>query len=211
MGTVVADMTMSVDGFIADPDDGVGPLFDWYDEGDVEFTFPGNGMESRVSAASAGHLERVVSELGALVTGRRLYDVAHAWSGSHPAGVPVFVVTHTPPGSAPSGSTPFTFVTDGVESAIAQAQAAAGAKTVVIASANVASQALDAGLLDVINVSLAPVMLGRGIPFFSGLKRYPVMLEDPVIVPGSRVTHMYFRVRRQRQPTRASGTAAPCR
>lgn len=196
MGTVVADMTMSVDGFIADPDDGVGPLFDWYGEGGVQFTFPGNGMEAHVSAASAGHLERVVSELGALVTGRRLYEVAHAWSGSHPAGVPVVVVTHTPPESAPSGSTPFTFITDGVESAIARAQAIAGERSVVIASADIARQCLDAGLLDVIQVNLAPVMLGRGIPFFSGLERYPVMLEDPVILPGHRVVHMYFRVRR---------------
>jgi dihydrofolate reductase len=196
MGTVVADMTMSVDGFIADPDDGVGHLFDWYGEVDVTFTFPGNGMEAHVSAPSAEHLERVVSELGALVTGRRLYDVAHAWSGSHPAGVPVVVVTHTPPETAPSGSTPFTFVTDGVQSAIARAQAIAGERSVVIASADIARQCLDAGLLDVIQVNLAPVMLGRGIPFFSGLARYPVLLEDPIILPGSRVTHMYFRVRR---------------
>ena len=196
MGTVVADMTMSVDGFIADPDDGVGPLFDWYDEGEVEYVFPGNGMQAHVSEASAGHLRRVVSELGALETGRRLYEVANAWGGSHPAGVPVVVVTHTPPETAPSGSTPFTFVTDGVERAIASAQAIAGDRTVVIASADIARQCLDAGLLDVIQVSLAPVMLGRGIPFFSGLERYPVLLEDPVIVPGSRVTHMYFRVRR---------------
>lgn len=64
MGTVMADMTMSVDGFIADPDDDVGPLFDWYSEGPVEFTFPGDGMQTHVSAASAGHLDRVVSELG---------------------------------------------------------------------------------------------------------------------------------------------------
>lgn len=196
MGTVVADMTMSVDGFIADPDDGVGPLFDWYSEGPSEFTFPGDGMQAHVSEASAGHLERVVSELGALVTGRRLYEVAHAWGGSHPAGVPVFVVTHQAPRTAPAGTTPLTFVTDGVAGAIARAQAVAGERTVVIASANIARQCLDEGLLDVINVNLAPVMMGRGIPFFSGLQRYPVMLEDPVIVSGSRVTHMYFRVRR---------------
>jgi dihydrofolate reductase len=196
MGTVMADMTMSVDGFVADPDHGVGPLFDWYSEGPVQFTFPGDGRQAHVSEASAGHLDRVVGELGALVTGRRLYDVAHAWDGSHPAGAPVFVVTHNPPVQAPAGTTPFTFVTDGVASAIAQAQAVAGERTVVIASANIAGQCLDEGLLDVIQVNLAPVMLGRGIPFFSGLARYPVMLEDPVIVPGRRVVHMYFRVRR---------------
>ncbi len=149
-----------------------------------------------MSAASAEHLRRIVAEVGALVTGRRLYEVAHAWGGSHPAGVPVFVVTHNAPDQAPAGTTPFTFVTDGVAGAIAQAQAVAGERTVVIASADIARQCLDEGLLDVIQVSLAPVMLGRGIPFFSGLARYPVMLEDPVIVPGQRVTHMYFRVRR---------------
>jgi dihydrofolate reductase len=111
MGTVMADMTMSVDGFIADPDDGVGPLFDWYSEGPVAFTFPGDGMQSHVSAASAGHLERVVNELGALVTGRRLFDLTNGWGGSHPAGAPVFVVTYNAPEEAPAGTTPFTFVT----------------------------------------------------------------------------------------------------
>lgn len=196
MGTVLADMSMSLDGFIAAPNDAVGPLFDWFGNGTVAFTFPGDGREVRVSEASAGHLGRIVTELGALVVGRRLYDVASGWGGSHPAGVPVFVVTHDPPDQAPAGTTPLEFVTDGVESAIARARAVAGERTVSIASANIAAQALDAGLLDIIQVSLVPVLLGRGIPFFSGLARYPVMLEDPVIVPGSRVTHMYFRVRR---------------
>jgi dihydrofolate reductase len=196
MSKVIADMSMSLDGFIADPDDAVGPLFDWYNEGDNAFTFPGNGMPARISEASAGHLQGMVDGLGALVTGRHLYDITNGWDGSHPAGAPVFVVTHEPPQTAPSGSTPFEFVTDGVASAIAQAQALAGERTVAVASANVAAQCLDLGLLDVIQVSLVPVLLGRGIPFFSELKRYPVMLEDPVIVPGSRVTHMYFQVRR---------------
>jgi dihydrofolate reductase len=196
MGTVIADMSVSLDGFIADPDDGVGPLFDWYGNGSVEFSFPGNGMTARVSEPSAAHLRRIVTELGALVVGRRLYDVAHGWDGSHPAGVPVFVVTHAPPQSAPAGSTPLHFVTGGVSAAIAAAQEVAGDRAVGIASANVAQQALDAGLLDVIQANLVPVLLGRGIPFFADLARYPVMLENPEVVPGDRVTHMYFRVRR---------------
>jgi dihydrofolate reductase len=196
MSMVIADMSMSLDGFIADPDDGVGPLFDWYADGDVAFTFPGDGMPAQVSEASAGHLQGMVDRLGALVTGRHLYDITRGWNGSHPAGVPVFVVTHTPPETAPEGTTPFTFVTDGVASAIVQAQALAGERAVVIASANVAKQCLDLGLLDVIQASVVPVLLGRGIPFFAELERYPVMLEDPVITPGSRVTHMCFRVRR---------------
>lgn len=196
MSTVLADMTMSLDGFIADPDDAVGPLFDWYREGDCAFTFPGDGMAAQVSEASAGHLQGMVDRLGALVTGRHLYDITRGWNGSHPAGAPVVVVTHTPPETAPEGSTPFTFVTDGVASAIAHAKALAGERTVAVASANVAQQCLDLGLLDVVQVSLVPVLLGRGIPFFAALKRYPVTLEDPVIVPGRRVTHMYFQVRR---------------
>jgi dihydrofolate reductase len=196
MSKVIADMSMSLDGFVADRDDAVGPLFDWYAKGDTAFTFPGNGMPAQVSEASAGHLQGMVDRLGALVTGRRLYDIAHGWNGSHPAGVPVFVVTHTPPETAPEGTTPLTFVTDGVASAIAQAQALAGERTVAVASADIAKQCLDLGLLDVIQASVVPVLLGQGIPFFAGLQRYPVMLEDPVITPGSRVTHMYFRVRR---------------
>jgi dihydrofolate reductase len=196
MGTVVADMSVSLDGFIATPDDEVGPLFDWYGSGPVPFVFPGDGLRAQVSEASAGHLRRMVTELGALVVGRRLYDVARGWGGSHPAGVPVFVVTHAAPETAPSGSTPLQFVTDGVPSAIARAQEVAGDRSVGIASANIAQQALDAGLLDVIQASLVPVLLGRGIPFFAGLTRYPVMLEDPEVICGDRVTHLYYRVRR---------------
>jgi dihydrofolate reductase len=196
MGTVIADMSMSLDGFIADPDDGVGPLFDWFGSGDVEFRFPGDDRAAHVSEASLGHLRRLVDEAGSLVVGRRLYDVAHGWGGSHPAGAPVVVVTHTAPDSAPSGSTPLEFTTGGVAAGIARAQELAGERTVCIASASIAQQALDLGLLDVIQVSLVPVLLGRGIPFFTALENYPVMLEDPVITPGSRVTHMSFRVRR---------------
>jgi dihydrofolate reductase len=196
MGTVVADMSVSLDGFIADPEDGVGPLFDWYDNGPVPFTFPGDGRAAHVTEASAGHLRRILTELGALVVGRRLFDVAHGWGGSHPAGVPVFVVTHAAPATWSEGATPFEFITAGVADAIAAAQEVAGERSVGIASAHVAQQALDAGLLDVIQANLVPVLLGRGIPFFAGLERYPVMLENPTVVAGDRVTHLYFRVRR---------------
>ena len=84
----------------------------------------------------------------------------------------------------------------GIKTPVTHIERAGGTSNGNRGGANVASQALDVGLLDVINVNLAPVVLGRGIPFFSELARYPVTLEDPVIVPGSRVTHMYFRVRR---------------
>src|ERR1700761_4680472 len=113
MGLVIADMSMSLDGFIADPGDQVGPLFEWYGNGDVEFTFPGNGMRSQLSAVSAEYLERFVPRLGAMV-----------------------VLPPTPPASAPAGSPPFTFVTGGVAEAIATAQAQAGDAIVAVASAS---------------------------------------------------------------------------
>ena len=196
MGKVIADMSMSLDGFIADPHDAVGALFDWFEDGEETFTFPGDGREARVSAPSAEHLRGMLARVGAVVCGRRLYEVARGWGGSHPVGAPVFVVTHSPPDSAPAGSTPLTFVTDGVRSAIAQAQSCAGERDVAVASASIASQCLDAGLLDRIQVSLVPVLLGGGIPFFAHLRQAPVMLGDPRVIPGTRVTHLYYDVRR---------------
>jgi dihydrofolate reductase len=194
MPTVIADMSMSLDGFIADPRDAVGPLFDWFDNGPVAFEWPGVDRAAHVTEASAGHLRHILTDAGALVCGRRLFDHTHGWNGSHPAGVPVFVVSHTAPDDVPKGTTPLTFVTDGVESAIAQAGAVAGDKAVAIASASIARQCLDLGLLDVIQVSLVPVLLGEGIPWFANLRRHPVMLENPEVIQGDRVTHLYYRV-----------------
>jgi dihydrofolate reductase len=117
----------------------------------------------RLSEDDAAFLEQTIESTGALVVGRRLFDVAHGWNGVHPVGVPVFVVTHQipTPGEFPHPDAPFTFVTDGVESAIGQAKAAAGDKDVAIASPGIAQQALDAGLLDVITVDLAPCCSAR--------------------------------------------------
>jgi dihydrofolate reductase len=195
MGLVVADITMSLDGFVADPADQVGPLFDWFSTGPVAYRFPGDDRPVHVSDASAGHLRQTVTSMGALVCGRRLFDFTGGWGGSHPAGVPVFVVTHSVPERWPHGTTPFTFVTDGVDSAVRQARTAAGEKAVSIASPSVTQQCLNAGLLDVIQVSLVPVLLGEGIPFFAQLSDTPILLEDPQVVEGTRVTHLYYRVR----------------
>ena len=111
-------------------------------------------------------------------------------------GVPVFVVTHSIPDGWPRDDSSMVFVTDGIESAVKQASAAAGDKLVGVASANVAQQILDAGLLDAIRVNLVPVLLGEGIPFFQQLSNKPVQLEDPRVVEGTGVTHLYYRVRR---------------
>ena len=146
MTTVVAEMSMSLDGFVADPSDGVDRLFGWYFNGEVEVPTPGSPMTFRTSAASADYLREGLAGVRALVAGGRLFDMGQVWGGGHPMGVPVFVVTHAVPEGWPREDAPFTFVTGGVGSAVEQAKAVAGDYGVVaVASPNVAQQCLDAG------------------------------------------------------------------
>jgi len=196
MGMVIANMSMSLDGFIADESDGVGPLFEWYEAGPVETPTAVKELTFHTDEASARDLRELLPGIGALVCGRRVFDITSGWGGHHPAGCPVFVVTHSIPDGWPREDAPFTFVLDGAESALAQAQAVAGDRTVAVATPSITQQLLDAGLLDAIRVDLAPVLLGRGIPFFANLKKAPVMLEDPEVTEGLRVTHLFYRVRR---------------
>jgi dihydrofolate reductase len=196
MATVVAELSMSLDGFVADPSDQVGPLFDWYQNGDVEVpTAVPDRWTFRTSEASARYLRESMERTGALVTGRRLFDVAGGWGGTHPWGVPVFVVTHSVPEGWPREDAPFTFVTDGVERAVEQAKATAGDGWVGVAGPNVAQQCLNAGLLDEVHVDLVPVLLGRGVRFFDNLSNVPVALEGPTVIEGTGVTHLCYRVK----------------
>jgi dihydrofolate reductase len=187
---------MSLDGYVADPSDGVEQVFSWYFGGDVSVPTASPQWTFQVSEPSAKVLRGALSGLGALVGGRRLFDITGGWGGRHPMGVPVFVVTHTTPKGwpRPDTATRFTFVTDGVEAAVRQASEAAGDKLVAIASPNVAQQALNAGLLDEIHIDLVPVLLGAGVPFFDNVKNAPVRLEAPEIVAGDAVTHLRYRV-----------------
>jgi len=197
MSKVIADMTMSLDGFIADPHDGVEHLFGWYDNGPVTIPSRMDGLTFHVSEASAPHLRDAFTKLGALVVGRRLFDHTNGWGGTHPMGVPVVVVSHSVPDGWPRDDAPFIFVTDGVERAIEVAKDIAGAgKWVGIGGTTVAQQCLDLALLDEIRVALAPVLLGEGIPWFANLRHAPVHLEDPEIIAGVGVTHLYYKVQR---------------
>ena len=196
MANVIASLTMSVDGFIALPDDSVGHLFDWYESGEIALQWPGMGMVSHVTPASARHLRDAIEGTGAIVVGRRVYDYTNGWGGNHPLGVPVFLVTHQPPPSWPTAEAPFTAVTEGVAAAIGQAKAIAGGKDVALAGPSIIQQALDLGLVDEIAVDLAPVLLGEGVRFFGELARGPLLLDDPQVIQGIRVTHLRFRVRR---------------
>jgi dihydrofolate reductase len=203
MGTVDAGAAMSLDGFIADPSGEVGPLFDWYFNGDVEFPTVGGRWVFKTSEASARHLREVWTSAGALVVGRGEFDKTQAWGGLHPLGVPVFVLTHRPPAewpfpeTPPTEEAPFTFVTDGIESAIAQAQAVAGDKVVGLNPGSIAGQALNAGLLDEAWIELVPVLLGDGIRFFGDVVKPPVLFEDPRVIEGNAVTHLIYKLKRE--------------
>lgn len=196
MATVFAGFTMSLDGFIANPDDSVENLFDWFENGDTEYVFPGGKMTVRLSPASAMVMRDIWQRVGAIVAGRRMFDITHGWGGSHPLNVPVFVVSHSIPEGWPRDDAPFTFVTDGVESAIEQAKKVAGEKLVIVAGASMGQQALKAGLVDEFELDLVPVLLGRGIRAFEYLGVEPIKLERTIVVPAPDVTHLRFRVKR---------------
>ncbi len=197
MGKVIAQASMSLDGFIADANDQAGPLFDWYNNGDVEVTGadPASGV-FRTSQASADYLRAAWSAIGADVLGRRLFDLTNGWNGRPAVGDHVFVVTHRPPADWPFPDAPFTFVTDGLHSALAQAQAVAGDRDVSITPGNIAGQAFRAGLIDEVRIDLVPVVLGAGVRFFGDYAGSPFLLDDPQVVQGDRVTHLHYRVRK---------------
>ena len=202
MGKVSTGLSMSLDGFIAGPNDGperpLGEggerLFAWYSGGDTEYRLPGTEMVFRVSPQSAELLREAHSKMGAFVTGRRTFDIANGWGGRPPLGEPTFVVTHTDSQEWVYEGSPFTFVTDGVERAVEQAKAVAGDKGVAVGAASIAQQCMRAGLLDEMHVDLAPVLLGGGVRLFEHLGVGPIELEHTEVVEGAGVTHLTFRV-----------------
>jgi dihydrofolate reductase len=191
---LVADISISLDGFVADERDGIDHLVGWMFNGDVEVPTPTPGLAFRTSEASAGVLRDALRSVGALLSGRRNFDLAGGWGGSHPMGVPVFVVTHEAPESFEDGS--IRFVTDGLERAVEQAKAAAGGKIVGVATPSLTRQLLAAGLLDAIHLNVVPLLLGSGVPFFADLTGAPYTLGGPEIVAGEGVTHLTYEVQR---------------
>lgn len=203
MGKVTFNMTMSLDGFVAGANDGpeypLGEggeaIFQWYESGDVEYRWPGNEMTSKISAASAKRLDHVIEHTGVLITGRKTFEIANAWGGHHPANVPIVVLTHRVPQEwVNRKDSPFTFVTDGIESAVRQAKAIAGDKDVAIGTAQTLQQALRAGLVDEITIDLVPVVLGQGVRLFEHFGDVPPKLEQVNVIEGQGVTHLQYRV-----------------
>lgn len=195
MGEVIAHLAMSLDGFIADPDDGCDELFGFYGSGDVAVKLGAGIPELNVSRKTADLLTAEVAREGATVVGRRLYDLTNGWNG-HPGGeVPMVVVTHHPPRDWPRDGVPI-FFENSVEAAVVKARELAGGQDVSIAGATIIRGCLDAGLLDAIQVSLVPVILGEGIPWLAGT-RGPVRLSDPDVIEDHGVTHLRYRVRKE--------------
>ena len=202
MGKVSVGLSMSLDGFIAGPNDGpewpLGEggerLFAWYSGGDTEYGLPGTEMVFNLSPQSAELLREAHSRMGALVTGRRTFDITSGWGGNPPLGVPTFVVTHTVPQEWVYEGSPFEFVTDGVQSAVERAKEVAGEKDVAVGAASIAQQCISAGLLDEIHVDLVPLLLGGGVRLFEHLGNTPIELESTRVVEGAGVTHLTFRV-----------------
>jgi dihydrofolate reductase len=197
MSKVIAIMSMSLDGFVADANDGVAEVFDWYfRSGNVEIdTGGGDPMTFKVSEPSAEHIRGRTSELGAVLTGRRTFEVARGWGGNHAWG-PAFVLTHHIPAGWPRPNSTVHFVTDGIANAVKEAKSAAGGKSVGVHGADTIQQLLNAGLLDEISVDLAAVLLGSGVPLFDQLAETPAFLSNPTVIQGVGVTHLRYSVRR---------------
>jgi dihydrofolate reductase len=200
MSTVMMHNVVSVDGYIADENDDIGPLFEWYFNGDHSLTAqemadpePG-GMN--VSKVSYDYVRPTWDAIGSMVIGRHLFDITNGWEGKPPAGEHVVVVSHRgkPDGWHPEAS--YQFVDD-VAQAVATAKELAGDDaTVAVAAGDVGGQALALGLVDVVAMDVVPVVFGSGKKYFGPVDGQH-LLEDPdVVIQGDRVLHLRFPVRR---------------
>ena len=194
MATVVVQAVASLDGFIARPDDLPGPIFDWYQAGEVEMTFNSPDHTFEVSQQSADYLD--MSDVRCQVIGRHLFDFVDGWGGTPIVGDHVYVVTHRDADEWRQRypDAPYTFCT-GVEDAMRQATEHAADGTVVVCAGDVAGQVVAAGLADELAIDLAPVFLGEGKRFLGSLTD-EIVLDDPhVVVQGERVLHLRYRLR----------------
>jgi dihydrofolate reductase len=212
MSTVILHNVVSVDGFIADEDDDVAPLHDWYFSGDVPLTadadpgfdHSGVGDRFRVSRTSAMYVRPMWESIGAIIMGRHLFDLVNGWEGRPPAGEHVVVVSHRPKPEGWHPEASYHFVDD-VAAAVAKARELAGDGTVAVNAGDVGGQIFAAGLVDEVAMDVVPVVFGTGKRFFGGVDGRH-LLEDPhVVIEGERVLHLRFAVRRQSPTAPAPG------
>ena len=197
MARVVIQAVVSVDGYIAYPDDTVGPLFDWYGNGDVT-VHVNDKWPFHVSRASADYVQPFWDAIKVTVIGRHLFDTTDGWAGVPAAGDELVVVTHRPLPEewlARFPDAPF-HTADSVQAAITLAKELAGDGLICVTAGDVGGQAFSAGLVDEVAMDVAPVVLGEGVRFF-GSHTGTVLLDDPdVVIQGDRVLHLHYTVKR---------------
>lgn len=206
MSLVTADISMSLDGFIAGPEDrpglGLGQggerLHEWIVG--LESWRQRHGLSGGQTNPDTEILDEAFANVGAIVVGRRMYENAEGWGENPPFHMPVFVLTHHAQDLlVKDGGTTFTFVTDGFERALDQAKAAAGDKNVAVGGgANTIQQYLGSGLLDELQVHLVPIFLGGGVRLFEHLSPGQVELERTRVIDSPEVTHLKYRVVKSR-------------
>lgn len=190
MSASVLYMSVSLDGFIADPDDYLGG-----DDGHRLHNWFAPGMQFAELAGPAAELIDEAKACGAVLAGRRTAELMDHWGGDH-NGLPIFVPSHRPPGPAARWGYPLvTYVTDGIADAMKQAKAAAGERNVFVIGGFTARRALEAGVLDELQIHQVPVLLGRGRRLFDDL---PSQIELDVlrVIDTPEATHIRYRVRR---------------
>jgi dihydrofolate reductase len=202
MAYITCDISMSLDGFIAGPNDsveqGLGEggerLHQWMV--DLASWREPHNLAGGETGTDSDILAEAFANVGAIVLGKRMFDFAQGWGENPPFHVPVFVLTHqTLEPLAKAGGTTFTFVTDGIDSALDQAQVAAGGKHVAVGGgANTIQQAIRAGRLDEIQIHLVPILLGDGKRLFDHLGSAQIVLERTRVIDSPGVTHIRYRI-----------------
>jgi dihydrofolate reductase len=203
VGTVIMHNVMSVDGFIADEHDDVGPLHEWYFSGDTpltpsrdsKFDHSGAGVRFKVSKASAEYVRSMWDSVGVIVMGRRLFDLTNGWEGDPPTGDHVVVVSHRPKPEGWHPDASYHFVDD-VTAAINKAQELAADRTVSVNAGEVGSQILAAGLVDEVAIDVVPVVFGSGRRYFGSIEGHHLLDDPHVVLQGDRVLHLRYKVRR---------------
>jgi dihydrofolate reductase len=198
MATVMMHAVVSVDGFIADENDDVGPLFDWYFNGELPIV--GDDADEghgpfRVGRRSHDYVSSMWAGIGAIVQGRRLFDQTNGWEADPPAGEHLVVVSHRPKpeGWHPEADVPFF---DDVTAAVEEAKRRAGDGVAAVCAGDVGGQALALGLVDEVAMDVVPVVFGSGRRYFGQVDAQH-LLEDPtVVIQGDRVLHLRYPVRR---------------
>ncbi len=197
MANVIMHAVMSVDGFIADEKDDVGPLFEWYFNGDLPIGGAGDPRHSafRVSRRSHEYVTSLWDGIGATVQGRHLFDLTNGWEAEPPAGDHLIVVSHRPkpPGWHPEADVPF-FADIGA--AVEEARRRAGDRVVAVCAGNVGGQALALGLVDEVAMDVVPVVFGSGKRYFGPVDSQHLLDDPSVVIAGDRVLHLRCRVRR---------------